>query len=163
VSDQLQDGYDYDLNAEEVVISGCRGHIGLYEEPRQEERALARIWLARLGLDRIAVAPFFSLSSGAMRRVLLARALASRPQLLLLDEPCSGLDASSRTLFLRSLEEPAMSGLTLIYISHHEQDLGPLFTHELRLEAGRVLFSGPRPVSGSNVSGLSLCNASRAG
>ncbi|MCL1939275.1 MAG: ATP-binding cassette domain-containing protein [Desulfovibrionaceae bacterium] len=167
VSDRLQDVYDYDLCAEEVVISGLRGHIGLYEEPLPEERALAKAWLTRLGLEQMAALPFFSLSSGAMRRVLLARALASRPPLLLLDEPCSGLDASSRTLFFRSLEDAAglgpartrgergvtppgrkndaaMHGTTLIYVSHHEQDLGSLFTHELRLEAGRVVFAGPR-------------------
>jgi len=144
VSDRLQDVYDHDLCAEEIVISGFRGHTGLYGEPLPEERALARTWLTRLGLGQMAALPFFSLSNGAMRRVLLAGALAPRPPLLLLDEPCSGLDASSRTLFLRSLEEPAMHGMTLIYVSHHEQDLGPLFTHELRLEAGRVVFSGPR-------------------
>ena len=143
VSDRLQDGYDYELSAEEIVISGFRGNIGLYEEPSREERALARAWLTRLGLGRIVAAPFFSLSGGVMRRVLLARAMVLHPPVLLLDEPCSGLDASGRALFLRSLEEAAMNGLTLIYASHREQELGPLFTHELKLEAGRVLFSGP--------------------
>ena len=143
VSDRLQDVYDYDLSAEEVVVSGLRGHIGMYEELGDAERELARAWLARLGLERLTASPFFSLSSGAMRRVLLARALASSPPVLLLDEPCSGLDASSRALFLQSLEALAANGVTLVYVSHRQEDLGPLFTHELMLEKGRVKTFGP--------------------
>lgn len=148
VSDRLQDVYDHDLSAAEIVVSGLRGHIGLYEEARDEERALALHWLDRLGLARLAGTPFFSLSHGTMRRVLLARALASSPPVLLLDEPCSGLDGPGRALFLRSLEELAADGVTLVCVSHREEDLGPVFTHELRLEAGRIVSAGPRAGQG---------------
>jgi molybdate transport system ATP-binding protein len=144
VSDRLQDSYDYDLSAVAVVISGLRGHIGLYEEPDPNERALAQEQLTRLDLGQVAALPFFSLSSGVMRRVLLARALVARPSLLLLDEPCSGLDAAGRALFFRTLEDATSNGLTLIYVSHREQDIRPLFTHELTLDAGRVAYAGPR-------------------
>lgn len=144
VSDRLQDIYDYDLSAEEVVISGLRGSIGLYHEPDEHERALARTWLDRMGLSASHAKNFHSLSSGMARRVLLARALAAAPPLLLLDEPCSGLDNRSRTLFLHALTVLAGKGVTIVHVTHHEQDKSPLFSHELRLDKGRVTFSGAR-------------------
>ena len=138
VSDRLQYAYDYDLSAEDVVISGPRGSIGLYDEPDARERALARDWLDVMGLSAMRDRNFHSLSSGTARRVLLARALASSPPLLLLDEPCSGLDAQSRAFFLRGLAALAGKGVTIVHVTHHEQDKSPLFTHELRLEKGRI-------------------------
>lgn len=144
VSDRLQYVYDYDISAEEVVISGLRGTIGLYHEPEESERALARSCLDRMGLCARSDRGFHSLSSGTARRVLLARALAASPPLLLLDEPCSGLDARSRAFFLRSLSLLADKGVTIVYVTHHDQDKSAVFTHELRLDNGRVTFSGRR-------------------
>ncbi len=147
VSDRLQDVYEYDVSAEEAVISGLRGSIGLYHEPDDQERRLARLWLERLGLSPLAQRPLHTLSSGTARRVLLARALCKAPPVLLLDEPCSNLDARSRSLFLNALPKLAAQGTTLIYVSHHEQDKSRLFTHELLLENGKIAHSGPRLVS----------------
>ena len=144
VSDRLQYAYDYDLSAEDVVISGLRGSIGLYHEPDAQERALARDWLSLMGLSASIPASFHSLSSGTARRVLLARALASSPPLLLLDEPCSGLDAQSRAHFLNALSVLARNGVTIVHVTHHDQDKSPLFTHELRLNKGQVAFVGRR-------------------
>ena len=144
VSDRLQDTYDYDLQAEEVVISGLRGNIGLYHEPLPEERALALNWLERLGVAGYADQRFYDLSSGTARKVLLARALAGSPPVLLRDEPCSGLDRASRKLVLDALPLLAEIGVTIVCVSHHEQDRISLFTHELRLEKGKVAFCGKR-------------------
>lgn len=144
VSDRLQDTYDYDLCAEDVVISGFSGHIGLYAAPSRQERALARFWLERMGLVRLAGVNFHSLSSGTMRRVLLARALAASPPVLLLDEPLSGLDENSRRHFLDALPRLAARGVQIIYVSHHEKDKSALFSHELRLKQGKVVYAGPR-------------------
>lgn len=143
VSDRLLDSYDYDLNSEDVVISGLRGSIGLYHSPSDEERSLARDWLERLGVLRYAAERFHTLSSGTARKVLLARALAGAPPVLLLDEPCSGLDRESRNLFLNTLPVLAERGVTIIFVSHHEQDKDSgIFTHEMRLDKGRVCFCG---------------------
>jgi molybdate transport system ATP-binding protein len=143
VSDQFQDLYAYDLNAEETVISGLRGSIGLYGEILPDERERARFRLERMGVLHAAESPLYSLSTGNARRVMLARALAASPPVLLLDEPCSGLDAEGRALFFDNLRELARHGVTLICVSHHG-DRTDLFTHELRLEKGHVLFAGPR-------------------
>lgn len=141
ISDRLQDGYAYDLNALEMVISGLRGSIGLYTEADKNEEDLARTWLERFAVGHLAASPFFDLSSGNARRVLLARALAAAPQTLLLDEPCSGLDAEGRDLFFKALRGLIAKGVTLLYVSHRAQDLRSLFTHQLRLEKGRIISS----------------------
>jgi molybdate transport system ATP-binding protein len=142
VSDSLQYAYDYDLSAEEVVISGLRGSIGLYRAPDERERALAGEWLDIMGIGAVRARNFFSLSSGQSRRVLLARALAASPCLLLLDEPCSGLDAPGRARFLHGLEQLAANGVSIIHVTHHERDISPQFTRELRLDKGRAIFCG---------------------
>jgi molybdate transport system ATP-binding protein len=144
VSDRLQDLYDYDLSAEDVVVSGLRGSIGLYGEPGPAEAGLARAWLERMGAADLAKAPFHSLSSGNARRVILARAMAGSPAVLILDEPCSGLDPEGRDRFLAILPELAARGTSLIYVSHRDEPVDPLFTHELRLDKGRVISAGRR-------------------
>ncbi|MDR0338663.1 MAG: ATP-binding cassette domain-containing protein [Desulfovibrio sp.] len=144
VSDRLQDRYDYDIRALDVVVSGLTGAIGLYHEADKAELALARQWLRRLAVDHLAEKPLHSLSSGNARRVLLARALAGAPPVLLLDEPCSGLDKDGRRLFLDALPVLAAQGVHMLYVSHHQEDIPPLFRHELRLEAGRIASAGAR-------------------
>lgn len=144
VSDRLQDDYAYDLDALGVVVSGLRSSIGLYGETGEEEKLLAAAWLERFAVGHLAGEPFFSLSSGNARRVLLARAMAAAPQTLLLDEPCSGLDAQGRELFIKALHRLAQKGTTLLYVSHRAEDYGPLFSHELHMEKGRVISARPR-------------------
>lgn len=138
VSDRLQHSYDYDLSAEDVVISGIHGTIGLYREPGMSERALARCWLERMGIGDYAARALHSLSGGTARKALLARALASSPPVLLLDEPCTGLDTRSRHLFLDALSLLANDGVTIIYVSHHDEDKCTFFKKELCLEKGRI-------------------------
>ncbi|MBG3878586.1 AAA family ATPase, partial [Desulfovibrio oxamicus] len=76
--------------------------------------------------------------------VLLARALAGAPDLLLLDEPCSGLDPTSRAAFLALLGQLARAGVQMVLVTHHEGDLIPEISHVLRLVDGRVTRCGPR-------------------
>ncbi|MDR1945776.1 MAG: ATP-binding cassette domain-containing protein [Desulfovibrio sp.] len=146
VSDRLQDLYEYDLSAEDTVISGLRGSIGLYGEPERDERELARSRLRDMGILHLAEVPLHSLSTGNARKVMLARALVASPPLLLLDEPCSGLDPESRERFLDSLRGLAQRGVSLIYVSHRNDRANDIFTHELRLERGRIVYAGPRSV-----------------
>jgi hypothetical protein len=86
------------------------------------------------------------LSQGERQRVLIARALMARPQLLILDEPCAGLDPVAREMF------PALPGTArpssrrtpaLVLVTHHVEEITPAFTHALLLRAGRVLAAGP--------------------
>lgn len=144
VSDQLQATYGYDLTAEELVLTGFSGTIGLYDEPDDDQRAEAAHWLHMLGAAGLAGQRIRTLSTGQLRRVLLARALAGAPDLLLLDEPCSGLDPASRTAFLALLGQLARAGVQMVLVTHHEDDLIPEITHVLRLADGRITHCGPR-------------------
>ncbi|BFR48069.1 ATP-binding cassette domain-containing protein [Nitratidesulfovibrio sp. HK-II] len=153
VSDQLQATYGYDLTAEELVLTGFSGTIGLYEEPDDDQRAEAAHWLRMLGAAGLAGQRIRTLSTGQLRRVLLARALAGAPDLLLLDEPCSGLDPASRAAFLGLLGQLARAGVQMVLVTHHDGDLIPEITHVLRLSGGRVTESGPRGDGGGTPQG----------
>lgn len=153
VSDQLQATYGYDLTTEELVLTGFSGTIGLYEDPDDDQRTEAAHWLRMLGAAGLAGQRIRTLSTGQLRRVLLARALAGAPDLLLLDEPCSGLDPASRSAFLGLLGQLARAGVQMVLVTHHDGDLIPEITHVLRLSGGRVTESGPRGDGGGTPQG----------
>jgi molybdate transport system ATP-binding protein len=107
----------------------------------QRRRALGL--LARLDAARLARRRFLTLSFGERRLVLLARALASTPRLLLLDELFAGLDAAHRARVLRWLDGSARSALPWVLTSHRLEETPASATHLLRLEAGRIVAAGP--------------------
>ena len=122
--------------------------MGLYRDFTEAERDEAQRVMAWLfpegGAARVAATSIRRLSSGQLRRLFLARALVGRPDILLLDEPCSGLDAESRARYLAlldSLAAPAESaGLSvhLVFVSHHEEDAPLCINREARMENGRL-------------------------
>lgn len=138
VSGEFQAGYHHDLPAEDVVASGFFGSIGLWRTPDAAQRAQARRLLARVSLDHKADQPFLSLSSGEQRRAVLARALVHDPDLLLLDEPCAGLDPDSRLAFLDALVPLAAAGQAVVLVSHYPDDVPP-GARRLILAGGRVV------------------------
>lgn len=142
LSDQLHAAYGYDLTGRELVWSGFDGSVGLYRDSTPEEQAVARHWITLLGLDQYAGQLVSRLSSGTGRRFFLARALVSGPRVLLLDEPCSGMDAAARRLFMAALATAMAQGIQCLYVSHHDLDVPAGITHELRLKDGRVHASG---------------------
>jgi molybdate transport system ATP-binding protein len=92
-----------------------------------------------LGLAAHAHEAFGQLSFGQQRLVLLGRAAVKRPRLLILDEPCQGLDAEQRLTVLAAVDRVvAQTGASLIFVTHHLNEVPRCITHFLRLEAGRV-------------------------
>ena len=129
---------------EEVVLSGPRASLGLYEEPSAEETARARNLAGRFGLGRVLGRRFGFLSSGEKQRALLARAALAGPEILFLDEPMSNLDLAGRELFLDRLEAlAAAGGPTIILTTHNTLEIGSFLTHALILKDGAVLAAGP--------------------
>jgi len=138
VSDRQQATYTYDITGEELVFSGIDNSVGVYREPSEKELAQVTDILASLHLEFLAKRTIRSCSTGEFRRLLLARALAGEPDLLLLDEPFSGLDAPSRNEFFALLNQLARQGVQMILVTHHKADFSPAITHMLQLENGRI-------------------------
>jgi molybdate transport system ATP-binding protein len=128
-----------DLTVADIVISGRHASIGLNDPATAADRRAVRRWLEFFGLSDWVDRRPRELSYGQMRRVLLARAVANSPRLLLLDEPCTGLDTATRAVVLAHLEHLARDGVQLVMATHHADDIVPAVNRRLRLGAGRVL------------------------
>ena len=128
-----------------VVASGFHDTVGLFHEPTARQRTAARRWLAQFHLLEFARQPLFSLSAGLQRMVLLARALVKQPRLLILDEPCQGLDGAHRDLFVRAVDALIRARTaTVIYVTHRPDEIPPSIRRVLRLPPSR------RPSSARN-------------
>ena len=120
----------FPLAAGELVRQGAGGSRPLLGKGRKEARHRSEELLARVGLGRQAATPFVHLSGGQQRRLLLARALMRRPDVLLLDEPTAGVDAEGQEQFCALLRELTGEGLTILLVSH---DLPLITAHADRI------------------------------
>ena len=123
VSTALHWDYRLSVGIRKVILSGFFDSIGVYQSVSEQQHQIADAWLRLLGLEARANQSFSGLSFGEQRLVLIARAMVKHPALLLLDEPCLGLDDGNRQLVLALIERICEEGrTTLIYVSHHQED-----------------------------------------
>jgi molybdate transport system ATP-binding protein len=123
VSSALHMAYRVSSSLENVLVSGFFDSIGVYQKPSEAQRQIVGAWLQRLGLDAVRQQPFNQQSYGNQRLLLIARAMIKQPALLILDEPCLGLDAPNRALVLALIEQLiARAQTTVIYVSHDARD-----------------------------------------
>ncbi|YCM43776.1 molybdate ABC transporter ATP-binding protein ModF [Verrucomicrobiaceae bacterium 227] len=138
VSPALHQLYRVSVNARAVIVSGFFDSVGLYREASPAQVEIAEKWLEMIGMSAEAGRPFRSLSYGQQRLLLIARALVKHPPLLILDEPCQGLDPLNRALVLRVIDRIVATGLTqLIYITHEPEDRLECVTHHLSHDGER--------------------------
>ena len=130
----------------DTVISGKFAQLDLWHRVSASDRAAALRLLRFVGLASIAEREWAFLSQGERQRVLIARALMTRPKLLILDEPCAGLDPIARESFLRFLDRLGQrrGAPALVLVTHHVEEIVPAFTHALLLRRGQVVAAGPR-------------------
>jgi iron complex transport system ATP-binding protein len=126
----------------EIVASGAFAFLRFYEEIENEIRERAYIELERVGLEAFAEQPFGTLSQGERKKALLARTMMASPELLILDEPCAGLDLFEREKFLYALSELSTRNLSMLYVTHHIEEIVPLFTHVALMSQGKLVASG---------------------
>ena len=124
------------------ILRGA-GLVAPSRRDRRDARA-ARDALERMGVAHLAGRRMASLSTGEARRVLIARALVHRPQALLLDEPCAGLDPVTRRLFLEDVRALARDGVTLLLITHHIEEIVPEIRHVVMMKGGRIEAQGAK-------------------
>lgn len=129
---------------ERVIVSGKFASFGIYEQVVPADWEKADLLLESLRLTYLKGKPYHLLSEGEKRRVLIARALMSDPKMLILDEPCSGLDVLSREQFLGVLEEVVQNKCHIIYVTHHIEELVKEITHVLLLKDGKIVSKGPK-------------------
>ena len=136
-----------ELTAREVVLTGYFGTLGLYDRTTPAMEHHADELLAQVGLSKVAGNHYETLSNGEKVRSLIARALASRPKLLLLDEPTAGLDLLAREQVLATVQSLFERGgsakpPTVVMITHHVEELPPATSQVLLLDNGTVAAAG---------------------
>jgi iron complex transport system ATP-binding protein len=129
----------------DVATSGLFGSQGVFAHHGVTEamRAQGRDALARVDAPHLAAKLLAEMSAGERRRVLIARALVTRPDALVLDEPTTGLDMVARHRFLDTVRRLARDGTTIILVTHHVDEIVPEIGRVVLLHEGRVVFDGP--------------------
>lgn len=133
-----------------TVLSGKYAMIDYWGRVKSADREEAARVLRQIDAQHLAERPWRVLSQGERQRILIGRALMARPRLLILDEPCAGLDPVAREHFMQFVDRLATAPArgvpapTLILVTHHVEEITGGFSHVLALKAGRVLAAGER-------------------
>jgi iron complex transport system ATP-binding protein len=146
VSSSVRQMMHDDEPALETVITGKYAMIDFWGRAKASDRAEAKQILQRIECAHLAERPWLVLSQGERQRVVIGRALMARPRLLILDEPCAGLDPAAREHFLQFLQRIGRhkDAPTLVLVTHHVEEIMPVFSHLLILKGGRLLAAGPK-------------------
>ncbi len=134
MSSELQLYFPHDYTCRQVIESGFYDTIGLFRKHDEENRQKAEQWIEILGLIDIKDNYLYELSNSRKRLCLLARALVKNPYLLLLDEPCAGLDTAQQKQFRNIIDTMAdINDIAIIYVTHHQETLPDCITNRFKL------------------------------
>ena len=142
ISPELQSNYREPLTGAEVIASGFFSSIGLARRVSRAQRRRVAVLVGELGLRHLSTRSVLQMSYGEFRRILLARALVHRPELLICDEPFDGLDVEARATLARALGDVARRGTSVVMVTHHRNDLPACITHIAELKSGAIVFRG---------------------
>jgi molybdate transport system ATP-binding protein len=142
VSSELQIQYRKKMSAYDVIASGFYDSIGLYQYPTSDQKIVVDGWIELLNIGDIAKESYHHLSYGQKRMILLARAMVKPPLLLILDEPCHGLDPLNRRRILNIVEMIGETRTNILYVTNHKDEVLNCITHVLRLQKGKVIGQG---------------------
>lgn len=148
VSAGMQGEISVHLPVQEIVAGGLTGTLGIpFHVPADEARralAAAARPLELLGIADLAQRDVMTLSTGQARRVLVARALISDPDVLVFDEPSTGLDPEGMFFIRRSLRTLAQAGKGVILVTHYPEDVIPEIDRIVLMKEGRIFADGPK-------------------
>ncbi len=149
VPQQVGSGSGVPATVAEVVASGRLPRMRRLRRPTAADRAAVAGALSAVGLSDRARDSLTTLSGGQQQRVLIARALASGPDLLVLDEPTSGVDAAAQSALADVLQRLVATGVTVVLVAHELGPMAPLVQRAVVLSDGRVVHDGPPPAEHS--------------
>ena len=139
VSPELHLYFDQTATCFEVIASGLFDTIGLFRRLSEEQEEQVKGWMQLLKMEALSGSTLRQVAAGRQRMVLLARALIKNPPLLILDEPCQGLDEEQAAYFKHLINLVCETfNTTLIYVSHYNKDIPECINKFLRLEDGRI-------------------------
>jgi len=135
-----------DETALHTVASGRHAMIAYWGPIRRSDQTAALAMLRKVECAHLEKRTWEVLSQGERQRILIGRALMAKPELLILDEPCAGLDPAAREHFLAFLQRlgTRRGGPAIILVTHHVEEITPCFSHILLLKKGKILAQGPR-------------------
>jgi molybdate transport system ATP-binding protein len=140
VSPELHLYFDKGISVFDAVASGLFDTIGLFRKPTNSQIEKINTWLKVIGIEELGTRMMHQLSLGQQRLAMLARALVKAPPLLILDEPCQGLDITQTNGFKSLIEAICqVSDTTLIYVSHYTNEIPTSIQQKLNLNAGNAL------------------------
>ena len=146
VSATMHDQVRVHLPVEEIVMGGISGTLGLPQHAAlpKDARPRALDALDRLGIADLARRDVMTLSTGQVRRVLVARELMSDPQVLIFDEPCTGLDPEGMYHVRRTMSLLAAEGRSVVLVTHYPEDIIPAIDRVLLIKDAEVFADGPK-------------------
>lgn len=140
VSPELHKFFDAGSSVHHVIASGFFDTMGLFRKLNAQQEEMISEWIRFFDLQEYYQKSLFLLPAGQQRRALLARALIKNPALLVMDEPCQGLDDQQAKQFLKLIDEVCnRSATTLIFVSHYENEIPACITKKLELQQGRQI------------------------
>jgi len=146
VSNEMHNRYAKGWRVLEVVISGFFDSVGLYDESGASERRCAMDWLQALNIEALASEHYDGISFGQQRLVLLARAMLKHPNVLILDEPCVGLDDAHKELIFALVDLIADTTDThILYVSHTQGERPRCINQCIHFRSDGIVISPVEP------------------
>jgi iron complex transport system ATP-binding protein len=128
----------------EVVATGEYAFLRFYQEIPDEVKQKAVHMLEGVRIGHLKDHSLGTLSQGERKKVMLARSLMMKPDILIMDEPAAGLDLYERERLLTDINKLSKQQMTVIYVTHHIEEIVPLFTHVALIEQGKLIAAGPK-------------------
>lgn len=146
VSSSMQDQIAVHVPAIDIVCGGLFGTLGMpsYCEVSDQERTQAMRAMDRLGVAELATRDMMTLSTGQARRILFARALIHEPEVLVLDEPCAGLDPEGMFHIRQAMRILAQTGTAIVLVTHYPEDIIPEIERLVLLKEGTIFDDGKK-------------------
>lgn len=146
VSASMQKQVSVHLKALDVVVGGVFGTLGIHKRftPTEAHRQAALDAMEQFGIADLAERDMLTLSSGQARRVLIARALVANPDVVVFDEPCTGLDPEGMYHVRKSMRKMAQTGHAIMLVTHYLEDIVPEIGRVILIEDGQVFGAGTK-------------------